>query len=552
MTTRQLTGTGVDDQGLCVVWPVGIGQAQRPRRLRVARHRRAATVEGRLGQPVHHDLCAPVLVVADVAQIQLGATVVTSGRGEILQVDHVQTFDMDLPDSGAVFGDRVDRGRAAVVVGPEHIGSVEASHQTRCLDDVVARDEARARSLRSTAPRQLGHPSFARRCSSRRHRVRGRIAARRRNPIGCGPVDRRQSRCNAFVLCRRPVTCGSRCRVARDRRRRPLRGSAGSGLRRRGPAPAVGARADHRQDRNPDHRRSHRARADRTNSAMSRPVAQTGKVPEGDTIFKLAARLRPLLVDKVITRFEAPRLRGARPRLGERITSVEAAGKHLLIGFSGGLTLDTHLRMTGSWHLYQEGERWRRPAHLARAVVGVDGWTAVCFAAPVVQTRVLPDGDAGGGPLPELGPDLTVVDVDFDAIVARVDRFVDDSTTVAEALLDQRIACGIGNVFKSEVLHACCTNPFAPARSITSEVWRELYETASSQLRANMTTARRRTTSSTPGGLAVYGRARRRCTRCGGQIRRLRHGALPRSTYWCPSCQQRERAGDTAREPPMT
>ena len=83
-------------------------------------------------------------------------------------------------------------------------------------------------------------------------------------------------------------------------------------------------------------------------------------MPEGDTLFKTAARLRPALQGHRLMRFDAPRLRGDAPSLGVGIERVEARGKHLLIHFDGGLMLRTHLRMTGSWHLYRDGERWRK------------------------------------------------------------------------------------------------------------------------------------------------------------------------------------------------
>src|SRR5688572_11206944 len=98
----------------------------------------------------------------------------------------------------------------------------------------------------------------------------------------------------------------------------------------------------------------------------------TERVPEGDTLFKVAERLRPALQGHRLTRFDAPRLVGDAPKLGEVVERVEARGKHLLIHFEAGLVLRTHLRMTGSWHVYRERERWQKPAHLARAVVGTD------------------------------------------------------------------------------------------------------------------------------------------------------------------------------------
>ena len=86
--------------------------------------------------------------------------------------------------------------------------------------------------------------------------------------------------------------------------------------------------------------------------------------------------------------FEAKRMRGHRPRPGMRIASVRAVGKHLLIEFERRLVLHTHMQMTGSWHLVAAGDRWPKPAHLARVVLGVPGWQAVCFSAPVVETFV--------------------------------------------------------------------------------------------------------------------------------------------------------------------
>jgi endonuclease-8 len=164
-------------------------------------------------------------------------------------------------------------------------------------------------------------------------------------------------------------------------------------------------------------------------------------VPEGDTLAKAAARLRPALAGHRLTRFEAPRLRGRPPAVGTGIEAVEARGKHLLVHFEGGLTLRTHLRMSGSWHLYRERERWQKPAYLARAVLGADsGWVAVCFQAPVVETfsRAGPEPTA----LAELGPDLCLAasleDAVLEEVVARSVRLGDPDATLGEALLRLR------------------------------------------------------------------------------------------------------------------
>jgi endonuclease VIII len=254
-------------------------------------------------------------------------------------------------------------------------------------------------------------------------------------------------------------------------------------------------------------------------------------VPEGDTLHRTATRLRPALVDRELVRFEALRLVGPRPRTGERIVSVESVGKHLLIGFERGVVLQTHMMMTGSWHLYRPGERWRRPPHLVRALIEVDGWLAVCFSAPVVRTYFATEAAT---PVAHLGPDLCREDADLEEALRRMATVDDTSRSIAEVLLDQRVAAGIGNVYKSEVLFACRLDPFAPVSQVGEPMRRRLLETASRQLRANLGSGARTTV---PGGLAVYGRQRRPCLVCGTPVAMRRHGQQARSTYWCPRCQ---------------
>lgn len=257
-------------------------------------------------------------------------------------------------------------------------------------------------------------------------------------------------------------------------------------------------------------------------------------MPEGDTIHRTAARLRPALDGKTLVAFTAPRLRGDRPRIGETITQVEAVGKHLLIHFDGGLVLQTHMKMTGSWHLYRAGEKWQKPKHLARVVVDVGDWLAVCFSAPVIQTVPAASLHDAGSPIGNLGPDLCLPEPDIAAAVDRMAAIAEAATSIAEVLLDQRIACGIGNVYKSEALWATRTSPFTPVAEIDRSLRHEILETVARQLRSNLNRSRRETI---PGGLAVYGRQRQPCPACGTPVRREVHGAHARSTYWCPSCQ---------------
>lgn len=276
-------------------------------------------------------------------------------------------------------------------------------------------------------------------------------------------------------------------------------------------------------------------------------------MPEGDTLHRTAARLRPALAGAVLQRFEAPRLLGDRPKPGVGIREVEAVGKHLLIGFDDGLTLRTHLGMPGSWHLYPTGARWRKPRHLLRALVGVEGWDAVCFSAPQVQT-FRPDHPGGAlgtdrDPVGHLGPDLCTPGADLDTALARFATHAEATTSIAEVLLDQRVASGIGNVYKSELLHRCRVDPFVAVVEVPAPVCRRLLEDANRLLLHNLTTTRRTTVAGPEGSLAVYGKARRPCPRCGTPIRMLRHGTLNRSTYWCPRCQPPGASGVVAGAP---
>jgi endonuclease-8 len=262
-------------------------------------------------------------------------------------------------------------------------------------------------------------------------------------------------------------------------------------------------------------------------------------LPEGDNIHSAAARLRAALKGHEVVRFELRRdPRGVRsPAPGTRVVDVDARGKHLLMSFDDGRTLHTHMQMQGAWHLYRVDERWRRPPHRARVIVEIDdGTTAVCFDAPLVELR---DGGLRLPPsraertLARLGPDLAYPAVDLNSVASRLEA-VDPTTAVATVLLDQRVAAGIGNVYKSELCWALRVHPATQLGAIDTDTRRELYALAHRLLVSNTGRARRVTFN---GGLAVYGRARRPCPRCRTPIARVALGEPPRVTYWCPSCQ---------------
>ena len=263
-------------------------------------------------------------------------------------------------------------------------------------------------------------------------------------------------------------------------------------------------------------------------------------MPEGDTIHRAAARLRPVLGGATLLRFEAPRLAGPRPRVGERIDSVVAIGKHLQVNFSGGLTLETHMRMTGSWHVVAQGQRWPKAPHLMRCALVVEGYQAVCFSAPVIRTFPTAARGTASDPIVHLGPDLVLdngspeADAAVVAVCVSRMRGLDPATPIGEVLLDQRVGNGIGNVYKSDVCWIEGVDPFAPLSQIGEATRTRLIATASRLLRANLGPGRRRTVAE---GLAVYGRRNAPCRRCGAPIRKDTRGELARITYWCANCQ---------------
>ncbi len=257
---------------------------------------------------------------------------------------------------------------------------------------------------------------------------------------------------------------------------------------------------------------------------------QTGSMPEGDTIHRSATRLAAALAGRAVVAVELSRSAAPPPPPGTVVERVEARGKYLLVGFDDGTVLETHLKMTGSWHLYRRGERWRRARGRARAVVTTEEWEAVCFDAPHV--RLLRGREAPA--TTHLGPDLTGPDPDRGEVLRRLARAEHANRPLIDVVLDQRLFCGVGNVYANEVLWACGRHPEAPLRSIDDTGRRDLVATAHRLLRVNLGRADRRTVAE---GLAVYGRRGRPCRRCGAAIRRADLGRHRRATFWCPRCQ---------------
>ena len=258
-------------------------------------------------------------------------------------------------------------------------------------------------------------------------------------------------------------------------------------------------------------------------------------MPEGDTLHRTATGLAPHLVGRPVS---AARVRAGGPQVqrvvGATITAVEAVGKNLLIRFDNGLEIRTHLRMNGSWHRYRPGERWRRSPSRARLVIEVPGAVAVCFDAPVVElfeTRA----EAIHPTLARLGPDLldpTWTTAAADEAVRRLRDPARAGMTISAALLDQRALAGIGNIWRNETLWHERVDPWATVTDLQAATLRRLVLRARALLLASVGQAPGRAR------IAVYRHSGRPCPRCGTIVGSAPlETAIPRTTYWCPTCQ---------------
>ena len=274
-------------------------------------------------------------------------------------------------------------------------------------------------------------------------------------------------------------------------------------------------------------------------------------MPEGDTIFRAARTLNRALAGHKVTKFESvfPKLTRVdvdQPIAGRTVEKVEAQGKWLLMHFSGGLILLTHMLMSGSWHIYRVGEKWRLPRHAMRVMLATEGFVAVVFNIQIAEFHSADSLRRRAG-FASLGPSLLARDFDQAQAVGRLcaNRDMD----VGDALLKQSIVAGIGNVFKSEICFACGVNPFRKVSTLKQEEANALIATAHKFLGANVTegsgnqivtyTGMRRTTSraNPEERLWVYKRAGDPCRRCGNQILSRKQGLDARISFWCAQCQ---------------
>jgi endonuclease-8 len=266
------------------------------------------------------------------------------------------------------------------------------------------------------------------------------------------------------------------------------------------------------------------------------PPGYHAAVPEGEAIHRTAAALRTALVGRAVLSFEAPLLEGPVPAAGRVIELVESRGKQLDMVWDDGLILHTSLFFGGAWHLYRTGERWRKPSSQLKVGITVDGFAAVCFGARTVETYREFDTHRHPG-FGRSGPDLSAESPDLNAAVEALCGYTDVDAPIAEAMLDQQVACGVGNVFRSEGLWACRQHPFAPVSILERADVERIMTAATKVLHAHVHPGPPAASTQRSGGLAVYGRNGQPCPRCGDTVEVRRLGEQARLLYWCPGCQ---------------
>jgi endonuclease VIII len=275
-------------------------------------------------------------------------------------------------------------------------------------------------------------------------------------------------------------------------------------------------------------------------------------MPEGDTIFRTARSLGRALAGKPITGFRSvfptlTRYHDETPLTGQLVSSVDARGKWLLIHFSGGLTLATHMLMNGSWHIYRPGERWQKPRFSMRIVLENADYIAVGFKVPIAEMHTA-QSLARDKRIPQAANDVLKPEFDAEEAMRRIRAHAGEA--IGDVLLDQKTLAGVGNVFKSEICFVTGVHPYAPVDALAPQQIHAIVAAARKLVGANVLEdsgdlivtyrglQRRTTHASDPSeSLWVYGRHGEPCRRCGEPVRRRLQGFDARVTFWCPRCQ---------------
>jgi endonuclease-8 len=243
-------------------------------------------------------------------------------------------------------------------------------------------------------------------------------------------------------------------------------------------------------------------------------------MPEGDSLHRAARRIQPLVGETLEVETPHPRAAatGVAEQLnGRRLENVEAVGKNLVLRFEGGLLLRSHLRMSGRWTIRDRGSAFRgRPWLVLRGRTR----EAVLWGGSVLELNARA--------VRRLGPDILAEPLDLDGIVGRFRR-TDTRREIGDALLDQRLVAGIGNVWKAESLWRAGVSPWRALDSVTDDELRAVLGEAARLMRRSVDEGREER--------AVYRAAGRPCPRCQTPIRSRGQGDDNRTAYWCPRCQ---------------
>ena len=256
-------------------------------------------------------------------------------------------------------------------------------------------------------------------------------------------------------------------------------------------------------------------------------------MPEGDTIYRAARALQRVIGGKVVTGFETGLAKLARvnddsPLVGRVVEKVESRGKWLLIYFSGDLILVTHMLMSGSWHLYRVGEKWRMGRSQMRVVIKTEDWEAVAFNVPIAEFYSARSLERSSQ-VPKLGPDILSEQFTVEGGVGRLIEYGRENpdAEIGVVLLNQRVIAGLGNVYKSEVAFAAGVNPFRAMQTITEREMERVVDFAQRYMKSNVaegtdvgivtTSGNRQTTHAMDREerLWVYRRQGQECRRCG-------------------------------------
>jgi endonuclease-8 len=259
-------------------------------------------------------------------------------------------------------------------------------------------------------------------------------------------------------------------------------------------------------------------------------------MPEGDTVWLAGRRLHDALAGQRLLRtdFRVPQHATA-DLTGRAVREVVSRGKHLLTRIDDDLTLHTHFRMDGTWHLYRPGDRWRGgPDWQVRVVLTTDQWHAVGYRLPVVELLARADENRAVG---HLGPDILGDDWDREKAIRRLAQQPDRE--VGQALLDQRNLAGIGNLYRSEALFLAGVSPWLAVGDVPD--LGVVVDVAVRLLQANKANPAQVTTGDPRRGRShfAYERDGKPCLRCRTPIAMAEQGAPPygRVVYWCRRCQ---------------